>query len=196
MRNNYIEDMRYASRMENEVNKFISKKLNKTVTTSIENIQAITEKKLQYAGVDKKVFFSNNTSLRIEEKVRRKDYGDLLIEIIADHRFASVDMVKRKIISTKKRGLGWGFKDYQTDLLVYYYESTKRGYMLSWKKFKEMLKVNFNFWYGLAINNSYGFSIKKAKNRDINGEEYFSINITIPKNMFEIAYKEIGGKII
>lgn len=154
-------------------------------------IDPVKDKKLQFAGVDKILVTQNGKILKVEEKVRKKDWGDILVELIADHRYASYDPINDKFDYSELRGIGWGMKDYSTDLLLYYFEETDSGHLLSWKKFQAVFKAMLNEWYVYAMKNQYGFSLKIAKNKNYN-----TVNIAIPKDVLLNAYQGVGGKII
>lgn len=189
--NNYSNDMKYADseEMKLKADNLIRQKL--CFMGPIMRIDSIKDKTMQYAGIDKLILFSNGKTLKLEEKIRRIDYGDLLVEIIADNNFASYDYNTNVFESTKPRGVGWGMKDYSSDLLFYFIEKEEKGFIFSWKKFQAIFKGFLPIWYELALNKKEGFSLKVAKNKG-----YDTINIAIPKEAFFNEYIKIGGKIL
>jgi len=189
--NYYSSDMKYADSEEifKKTSSYIFRKMAEI--NPILKINPVTNKKMQFEGVDKILTTRKNVFLKLEEKVRKKDWGDILIEIVADDRYASYCPHTNQFNYSEMRGVGWGMKQYKTDLLLYYFEESDSGYLLSWKKFQEMFLNNIQSWYLLALANKDKFAIKNAQNKN-----YSSINIAIPKKEFEKAYIKVGGKII
>lgn len=197
-KNNYILDMNYADSKEvfDLLNEFIIKKM--ADIDPIVSISAVpaTNKELQRKGIDKIAQGFSDKLYKIEEKVRRKKYNDILFEIVADSRYGFYDPLMNSLIVTnsenKERAIGWALKDYECDLIVYYFADEKDGYIFSWKKMKYIIDKELPDWYILAEKgNVPGYSIRIAKNKDYN-----SINVAIPLNVFLKKYKEAGGFII
>jgi len=180
--NTYSEDNRYAESKELalKTNSFLHKKLSKY--WKIESILPVTDKRLQKNGVDKLMFVNSQQPISIEEKIRRFTRNDILVELIGDHRY----------YLKKDFALGWGLRDYKTDLLLYYFEDTNTGYVFNWKKFQKAFLKNLPIWHDFAKKRLFGFSLHKA----YNDRGYHSINIAIPKDRMIEAYIECGGKII
>lgn len=189
--NIYSDDINYADSKEvsEKANVLIRQKLS--FMGVISRIDSIKDKEMQFAGIDKLILFSNGKTLKLEEKVRRKDYGDILIEIIANNNFASYDHITNEFKYTELKGVGWGMKNYSSDLLFYFIESENKGFMFSWKKFQAIFKGYLPIWYDLALQKKQGFAIRIAKNKT-----YDSINIAIPKKIFFEEYVKLGGKIL
>ena len=190
-KNDYSTDMAYADSkdLNRKTNKFIFLKMSKI--NPLVRIDQVSDLELQYAGIDKILHTRQNKFLKLEEKVRRVDWGDILVELIADDRYANYDLNNNKYTYSEKRGIGWGMKDYSSDLLLYFFEESQTGYLISWVKFKNMFRQMLPIWYRKAQNNEDNFAIKIAKNK-----KYNSINIAIPKKEFENYYIKFGGEII
>lgn len=71
----------------------------------------------QRQGIDRVVFLSNSRTLYIDEKKRRKDYPDILLEYI------SCDTTNAP---------GWIEKDLSIDYLAYAFMPSQRVYLLDW----------------------------------------------------------------
>jgi len=180
--NNYGDDMAYAeSKMvSRKVEAFLRKKLSQF--WHIEKILPVQVTNLQYSGVDRLMIIPNQQPVRVEEKIRRQTRNDILIELVADNRH----------YLKHPRGLGWGLKDYTTDLLLYFFEDTQTGYVFHWEKFQKTLLKNLPEWYRLAESpNKNGFSLNKAFNKG-----YYSLNIAIPSRVFTKAYSDMGGLVL
>lgn len=189
--NYYGKDISYADSAEvfQKTNDFIHKKLDSI--DLVKKILPVTDKKLQFEGVDKVLVLESGAIRRLEEKIRRKTYNDILVEIVADNRYASYNSQTNEFKQEMHRGVGWGMKKYETDFLLYYFEDTDSGYLLSWKKVRQVLALNLQNWYQLAEKNKNGFGLKIAYNKD-----YHSINLAIPTQVFLNAYIAVGGRIV
>jgi len=179
--NYYNNDMHYADSKEvsDKIEAFLRNKLKKY--WQIKSTVQIKEKKLQFSGVDRLLMIPERQPIRVEEKVRRKTRGDILIELIADNNF----------YLKEHRGLGWGLKNYSTDILLYFFEDTETGHIFHWNKFQKALLANLPEWYDLAKSKRRGFSLRKAYNKN-----YYSLNIAIPRSVFLKAYIKEGGIVI
>jgi len=165
-----------------KVNKYTLEKLSSlypgyTISTCNDSIK-------QKLGVDK-ILSNGEKSVYIEEKIRYRNYGDILIELIGDNRY----YLKRR------DALGWSLRDNMTDILVYYYQDTNTGYILSWKKFQRMVFRNLPIWFDYAKKNKNGFALKKTYN-DYKGNQWYSLNLAIPLHVFENHYILEGGQIL
>lgn len=100
----------------------------------------------QYLGIDRVVTLASGKTLYIDEKKRRKDYGDILLE------FVSVD---------KTSAPGWIEKDLQIDYLAYAFMPSQRVYLFPW----EMLRRAWRQW-GSIWKQTY--APVKAPNKDYN----------------------------
>lgn len=189
--NYYSKDISYADSKEifDKTSAFIRNKLMSI--DMVKKILPVTDRQLQFEGVDKILILESGAIRRLEEKIRRKSYNDILIEIVADNRYASYNSLTNEFKSEVFRGVGWGMKTYQTDFLLYYFEDTNSGYLFSWQKIRRLLNEYLQGWYQQAEKNKNGFGLKIAKNK-----EYSSINIAIPTHIFLNAYVSVGGRII
>lgn len=198
IKSNYIRDMEYADSKTifDKLNDFIQLKM--ADIDPIVNISAIpaSNKILQREGIDKIAEGLSGKLYKIEEKVRRTKYKDILFEIVADTRYGFYDPLLNQLIVTnqehKERAVGWALKNYRCDLLLYFFETENDGYLFSWKKMKKIIENELPYWYDLAEKDERnGFDIRMAKNRDYN-----TLNISVPINVFIRKYKEIGGILI
>lgn len=106
----------------------------------------------QKKGVDKILHFENGGTVTIDEKKRRKDYGDILLELFSNYQ-------------QKKKG--WLFTC-SCDYIVYYIEPTKKAYLLPAQLLKMAWKHNGAEW------------LKKYKVFEAKNPTYSSKNISIP----------------
>lgn len=121
------------------------------VFTGIENIHFAKDMKTQRKGIDKVITFKSGNFFTIDEKKRRKDYGDILLELW------SVDNKKR----------GWLYTS-QCDYIVYAVMPTKKVYLLPTILLKMAWKTNQTEWN------------KKYKSLKAKNENYITTSIAIP----------------
>lgn len=128
----------------------------------LQNIENITDLAIQRTGKDKKLILLNGEKISIEEKKRRRDYGDMAIEVYhIDHG------------STEKRG-GWIYK-ITSDYLAYGIETTQKIYLLSVPELKKLYRTNIQTW-------RKQFPIKPSPNKNYN-----TYNLMLPWTEVESA---------
>ena len=71
----------------------------------------------QYAGIDRWLCMSSGKVIAVDEKVRDKDYGDILLEYLSNDR---------------TNAPGWIEKDLAIDWLAYAVMPSKRCYLFPW----------------------------------------------------------------
>lgn len=94
----------------------------------------------QIAGVDRIVVTSAGRIWKIDEKVRRKDYGDILLEYISNDR---------------KRSPGWVVKDLACDYIAYAIVPSRACYLLPVPALQRAWLKHGNEWlrkYGSKIS--------------------------------------------
>lgn len=99
----------------------------------------------QRGGIDRVVTLSSGKSLHIDEKVRKKDYGDILIEYWSDE---------------ERRVPGWIAKDLACDFIAYAFLPSRTCYLLPFHQLRLAWKNNGKEWVGrykktVADNGSY-----------------------------------------
>ena len=109
--------------------------------------------RLQFAGVDRLIITSAGRVWRIDEKVRREDYGDILLEFV----------------SNDKTGLpGWAVKDLECDFIAYAIRPTCRCFLLPIVPLQRAWRLHSAEWL-----KTYGK--KHAKNKG-----YTTLNCPVP----------------
>lgn len=107
----------------------------------------------QYNGVDRIIYLENGKTLTIDEKIRSKDYDDILLEFISND---------------KKNTPGWMEKDLSIDYLAYAFLPSKTAYLFDWR----MLKLAWSL-YNQAWKDNY--KIAKAEN-----QHYVTHSVCVP----------------
>lgn len=133
---------------------------------NLKEIKTIKDLKLQKKGVDKIITLKNGKEIKIEEKKRRKDYGDILLEEWSVFR------------NNKGEKKGWtGDPEKITDFIVYII--MPKIYLIPYDLLQLAWRKNYFKWF-----KRYGR--KKALNSD-----YETTNIAVPTNVLMEAIKEV-----
>ena len=84
----------------------------------------------QLKGIDKRIILKTGGEVTIDEKCRRKDYGDIFIELVSN---------------TETKKLGWLY--YSTcDYIMYFTEPTRKVYLLPFELLKMAWIENKVLW--------------------------------------------------
>ena len=114
----------------------------------------------QRGGIDRVLVLDSGKTLRIEEKVRDNDYGDILLEVWSDHQ---------------RRVPGWMQKDLATDYLSYCVLPGLRCYILPFPLLRRAWLSNRDEWEAAAEKRQGGFRWSDAKNRN-----YVTRSVAVP----------------
>lgn len=111
----------------------------------LQRVEKVIDENLQKQGVDKILHFASGKKVLIDEKKRRKDYGDILLE-----EYSNYD----------KKIPGWLNSKKHTDYVVYAVMPTEKVYLLPflilqlvWIKHYHIWKVKYERKF--AVNNNY-----------------------------------------
>lgn len=116
----------------------------------------------QRQGIDRIVFLNTGRIYYINEKVRYKDYGDILIEFISN---------------SKEMTSGWAEKDLICDFILYVVLPSKKALLIPYQSFKRLWKKYRDLW------------IEKYRSSSPN-EGYDTLNVHVPKEEFFTALRE------
>jgi hypothetical protein len=135
----------------------------------LERIEVATAMKDQRAGIDKILHTNSGNSIRIDEKKRRKDYGDILLEAYS--------------VIPKNGGpktVGWLGRHKHTDYIVYAIMPSRKVYLFPFLLLQKAWLCNYAEW-------KQSFGIKYADNGT-----YLTSNIAVPKDiLFAAISKEM-----
>jgi len=122
--NDFDTDLEYSlSESENEMfDNFYYR-----VFPALDNVEVVTDLERQMQGIDKILHFKNGKAVLIDEKKRRKDYGDIILEVWSN---------------TETKKAGWIFKP-MTDYIVYAIMPTAKCYLLPSLLLKIWIKKNW-----------------------------------------------------
>jgi len=145
--NDFHADLRYSHSQEVE-DFWLS--VYKSMFLDFHHVETVKDKKWQFKGVDRVVYLSNGHFVHVEEKMRRKFYGDILLEYIANDRTKSV---------------GWIEKPLNVDYLIYGIiddrKNIRRAYVFPWAILQKAWRINKAKWVD-------SFGTISAKNRGYN----------------------------
>ena len=116
----------------------------------------------QLAGIDRSIIMPNSKVILIDEKVRKKDYGDIALEHIS---------------STRSGAPGWVCKPLRCDYIVYAILPAGRAYVLPVVQLQEAWRRRGKEWIA-------NYREVRSANRG-----YWTINVAVPTNEL---FKEIG----
>ena len=100
---------------------------------------------LQRAGIDRTIVLASGKAIYVDEKVRRKDYGDILVEYVSNDR---------------KNTPGWGEKPLFCDFIAYAILPSRKCFILPVIQLQTAWAEHKNEWlekYGIrkAVNTGY-----------------------------------------
>lgn len=116
----------------------------------------------QKAGVDRSVILENSKQILVDEKIRRKDYGDIALEVWSD-------------VENKKEG--WICKPLMADYIAYAFLQSKKCYLFPVVQLQYAWKNNRENW-------TRDFGLKEAKNNN-----YTTVFCPVP---MQDLFPEIG----
>jgi hypothetical protein len=114
----------------------------------------------QRAGIDRTIVLANGKSITVDEKVRRKDYGDVLLEYISNDRTQSP---------------GWIEKHLLCDFIAYAVLPTGKAYLLPVIQLQIAWQKNKESWMDMATSKRNGYRLCSAKN-----DYYNTQSISVP----------------
>lgn len=114
----------------------------------------------QRGGIDRLIVLESGRTITIDEKVRRKDWGDILLEFWS---------------SVEKKQPGWVEKELACDYIAYAFEPSQRCYLLP---FLELQRAWFNNKDGWL--NKYGKV--EAKNAG-----YTTVSCPVPTRVLQLT---------
>ena len=128
---NFTEQLEYSEEASDEL--FWNNVYRKAFPNMVNCMLASGDVKSQRMGIDRVVFLSNSKALYIDEKKRRKDWGDILLEYI------SVDTTNAP---------GWIEKDLTIDYLAYAFMDSEIVYLFPWNMLQRAWSNYKDKWIG------------------------------------------------
>lgn len=130
----------------------------------------------QRAGRDRAVILASGRSIFIDEKVRRREYDDLLVEIWSRYPLSGEPPYKPCNGSTR----GWGAEPKDCDFLAYAFERSQICYLLPFLGVRAAWSKHGRMWIDKASAKEGGYRWIEAQNRT-----YKTISIAVPTRILQ-----------
>lgn len=117
----------------------------------------------QRGGIDRVLTLASGKTLLVDEKVRQKDYGDVLLEYWSDEG---------------RRTLGWVAKDLACDFIAYALLPTAKCYLLPFQQLRYAWKKNGREW------------VSKYQRIEADNGTYKTISVGIPVDVLFGALRD------
>lgn len=114
----------------------------------------------QRSGIDRIVYLKTGKVIRIDEKKRTKDYGDILLEYESNNNTGSP---------------GWIRKELAIDYLAYAFMKSQRVYLFDWQMLRKAWLNNYSDWFAKGKGNKGGYKIIEAQNKG-----YITSSVAVP----------------
>jgi len=131
----------------------------------------------QRGGIDRVLTLASGKTLTVDEKVRHKDYGDVLLE------FWSV--WRGSYPKGKGEKAGWVALDLSCDFIAYAIVPTQRCLLLPFTTLRRAWRKHHREWVQLGQRETEGFYISKAENRG-----YQTISVCVPEERLLAALRD------
>lgn len=128
----------------------------------------------QRGGIDRVVTLASGRTYTVDEKVRRENYDDILLEYWSD-----ID----------RRKLGWVAKDLACDFIAYAFAPTKRCYLLPFATLRLAWKNCGDQWVKQGEARTAGFREVRAENSE-DGRHWTTVSVACPIPVLMAALKE------
>jgi hypothetical protein len=150
--NDFNTDLAYAN---NSADNYLIDSFYKTKFPGLKEIQFVEDLEMQKLGIDKILHFENGKQVTIDEKKRRVDYGDILLEL-----WKNKEMKKP----------GWLFTC-QCDYVSYIVMPTSKIYLLPTLLLTCVWATNSKYW------------LEKYEQKYSKNKGYTTVNIAIPTDI-------------
>jgi len=117
----------------------------------------------QLRGIDRKIWLHSGELLTFDEKVRKDDYGDFLLEIWSD--------VERKV-------KGWSRKDLACHYIAYVVKPSRLCFFIPFPPLRQALEANRPEWKEKGNAGCEGFDKKDSPNKG-----YVTRNLAVPRKV-------------
>lgn len=144
----------------------------------------------QRAGRDRAIILSSGRALYIDEKVRTRDYGDMLLEVWSKYPHIGRppypdrhdDGTAVEWRNGRRAEPGWAMKPIDCDWLAYAIEPTATCYLIPFFGLRAAMAKSLDRWQRHATAKRHGIAWRVSKNRD-----YLTVNIVLPLDLLKKA---------
>lgn len=135
-------------------------------------VQSTGDTPSQRRGIDRVIHLASGKTLYVDEKVRERDYGDVLLE------YESVSTTGAP---------GWIEKDdLLIDYLAYAFMPTRRVLLFDWPMLRAAWIKFGERWKEHGENRELGYRTVVAENRD-----YYTTSVAVPEDHLRLAIRHI-----
>lgn len=127
----------------------------------------------QRGGIDRVLTLNSGKTLTVDEKVRNKDYGDVLLEFWSVWR------------DGKGVDPGWVAKDLACDYIAYAWVPTGRCLLLPFQELRRVWRARHQEWVDAAKRGAMGFQVISANNKG-----YKTKSVCVPENVLRDAIRD------
>ena len=127
----------------------------------------------QRGGIDRVIVLASGKTLTVDEKVRQKDFNDVLLEYWSN---------------TERRIPGWVAKDLACDFVAYAYLETQRCFLLPFHLLRRAWKQHGREWVSKAEREEEGYKKVVAQNRG-----YTTTSVAVS---WDILYQAISDAMV
>lgn len=149
--NEFRRDLAYSQRMGDA--EFWDKIYRKAFPNLVNHMSCDGDFASQRMGIDRIIMLGNGQTLKIDEKKRRQDYSDILLEFVSNDATGAP---------------GWMEKDLAIDYLAYAFMQSKRCYLFPWPLLRRA-------WLHLGQGWRDTYPIKVAQNPG-----YKTLSVAVP----------------
>ena len=154
MANNFNADLAYSQTASEE--QFWADVYRKAFPNIVNQMPCPGDYESQRMGIDRVILLSNGMTLRVDEKKRRIEYSDILIEFLSND---------------KTGALGWIEKNLAINYIAYAFMESRRVYLLDWMMLKRA-------WHKFGDDWKRRYPIIKAQNKT-----YTTHSVAVPTNV-------------
>lgn len=159
--NNFDDDLQYSQKGSCEV--FWDAVYRKAFPNLVSHMPANGDFPSQRMGIDRVILLANGKTVYIDEKKRRKDRGDILLEYLSNDRTSAP---------------GWIEKDLAIDFMAYAFMPSERVYLYPWPSLRRAW-VQHNQWWKKQC------PIIKAENPG-----YFTWSVAVPTDILNCRVRD------
>jgi len=128
----------------------------------------------QRNGIDRSVILDNGKQIWIDEKIRKVDYGDIILEYLSD---------------SERNVPGWVCKPLLADYIAYAIAPTGIGYLLPVLQLQSVWREHGERWIAESEAKTNGRRVVPAENR-FNGREWLTLSAPVkPIELFPLIGK-------
>jgi len=151
LKNDFKTDLAYSELSSEE--EFWDAVYRKAFPSMVNHMACLGDTESQRMGIDRVIILANGLTLKVDEKKRRKEYKDILLEFISNDQ---------------TRAPGWIEKNLAINYIAYAFMESRRVYLLDWQLLKRT-------WLRFGEEWKARFEIIRAENKN-----YTTLSVAVP----------------